>query len=284
MDAANGMHSLGLTAAEAAQRLAEDGPNELPSPRGPSHLRELIAQLTHLFALMLWVAAALAFLARMPELGTAIVVVILVNGGFAFPQELRAERAAARLRSLLPQRATVLRDGDKLVVDAAGLVRGELVLLGAGDRVSADLDLLDVEGLSVDSSLLTGESVPSRPGPTEHVYAGMFVVEGEATGRVIATGARTRLAAIAGMTRTRSAPPTPLAREIQRLVRKTALIAATVGLAFRGRRRDGAARDRGVPLRRRCHGGARPGGAAADDLPLSRPRGETHGGPPRARP
>ena len=88
----------GLRAADARARLARDGPNVLPSPRPPPAWRQLAAQMTHFFALMLWVAGILAFIADLPQLGVAIFVVVVVNGVFAFVQESRAEHAAERLR------------------------------------------------------------------------------------------------------------------------------------------------------------------------------------------
>ena len=109
----------GLTADEAARRLAASGPNSLPTPPSPSALRDLVAQLVHFFALMLWVASVLAFVAGLPQLGVAIIVVIIVNGVFAFVQERRAERAAERLRELLPVGVTVRRDGHPITIDAA---------------------------------------------------------------------------------------------------------------------------------------------------------------------
>src|SRR5690606_39963663 len=87
-------------------------------------------------------------------------------------QEHRADRAAQRLRDLLPLRATVVRDGERKEVDATELVPGDLVLLTAGDRISADLVLEHVAELAVDESMLTGESVPARPGPGATAYAG----------------------------------------------------------------------------------------------------------------
>ena len=101
----------GLRAEDARARLARDGPNVLPSPRPPPAWRQLAAQMGHFFALMLWVAGVLAFIAGLPQLGVAIFVVVVVNGVFAFVQESRAEHAAERLRDLLPRRATVVRDG-----------------------------------------------------------------------------------------------------------------------------------------------------------------------------
>ncbi|HEX8969606.1 MAG TPA: cation-transporting P-type ATPase, partial [Chloroflexota bacterium] len=99
----------GLTSAEASARLQRDGPNEIPLARPPASWRVLLAQMSHFFALLLWAAAILALIAGMPQLGLAIVVIIVVNGLFAFFQEHRAERAAERLRDLMPKRAMVLR-------------------------------------------------------------------------------------------------------------------------------------------------------------------------------
>src|SRR6266542_831913 len=102
---------LGLTTAEAAARLAADGPNRLPTPRRVPAWRRLAAEMVHFFALLFWVAGVLAFIAGLPQLGVAVFVVIVLNGLFAFIQEQRAEHAAEGLRDLLPRRAMVVRDG-----------------------------------------------------------------------------------------------------------------------------------------------------------------------------
>ena len=92
-------------------------------------------EMVHFFALMLWVAGVLAFVAGMPQLGVAIFVIIVVNAVFAFAQEQRAERASQRLLELLPATVLVRRDGAPLEVDAASIVVGDIVLLATGDRV-----------------------------------------------------------------------------------------------------------------------------------------------------
>ncbi len=224
----------GLTSAEAAARLARDGPNVLPAVRPAPAWRRLAAQMAHFFALMLWIAGALAFVAGMPQLGVAIFVVVFVNGAFAFVQEHRAEQAAQRLRDLLPRRATVRRDGRRTIVDASELVVGDTVLLEAGDRVSADIVIGVARALSVDVSTLTGESVPVAAGPDDVLHAGSFVVEGEGSGTVTAAGGTTVLAGIARMTRAAHRPRGPLAAELGRVVRTVAAIAVGVGAAFFG--------------------------------------------------
>ncbi|WP_218591881.1 cation-translocating P-type ATPase, partial [Pseudonocardia oceani] len=209
-----------------------DGPNTLPAPRPPSPLRQFVRQLTHFFALMLWVAAGLAVVGGMPQLGIAIAVVVVVNGAFAFVQEYRADRAGQRLRELLPLRVTVLRDGERREVPAAELVRDDVVLLTAGDRVCADLRLEHVAALAVDEATLTGESVPVHPEAGATAWAGTFVAQGEARAVVTATGAHTRLAGIAAMTRRAHRPPGPLAVRLDQVVRVIAVIAVAVGALF----------------------------------------------------
>jgi calcium-translocating P-type ATPase len=222
----------GLTSAEAELRLRRDGRNQLPIPVAMPAWRSYIAQLVHFFALMLWVAGALAFLAGMPELGIAVFVVVVVNATFAFVQEHRAERAAALLRDLLPRRATVVRDGRRHDIDATDLVKGDLVLLQAGDRISADMTVREDQALRVDVSTLTGESIAEDADIGARLYAGSFLVEGMGTAVVDATGTHTRLAGVARLTSGVQRPRTPLAHEMHRVVRTIAWIALGVGVAF----------------------------------------------------
>ncbi|MFX0577865.1 cation-translocating P-type ATPase [Nocardia nepalensis] len=222
----------GLTADEAARRLASAGPNALPVRRRTPAWRRLAAELVHFFALLFWVAGALAFVAGMPQLGIAVFVVVLLNGAFAFAQEQRAEHAAERLRGLLPRQVTVVRDATVLEISAEQLVMDDMVLLAEGDRVSADLRLDRVHGLAVDTSALTGESVPEHPAPGESVYAGCFIVEGEGQATVVATGPQTRLAGIAKLTQAQRPAATPLRRELDRISRIIAAVAIVVGVAF----------------------------------------------------
>ncbi len=224
--------AVGLTSAEAAARLRTIGPNVLPSAPGQRMWKKIAEQFVQFFAVMLWVAGGLAILAGLPQLGVAIFLVIVLNGVFAFVQEYRAERTADRLRDLLPRMVTVVRDGVRTVVDAGGLVPGDLIALGEGDRVSADLRCVESHSLSIDTSTLTGESVPDRIGKGDVVRAGTFVVEGEGYALVTATGADTELARLAVLTQTTKRPDTPLTRELHRVVRTIAMIAVIAGTAF----------------------------------------------------
>jgi magnesium-transporting ATPase (P-type) len=224
--------SAGLSTAEAERRLQDNGPNVLPPPVVVPSWRRVLGQFVHFFALMLWVAGLLAIVGGLLILGLAIFAVIAINGLFAFAQEYRAERAAARLRDLLPRSVMVVRDGERIVIDAGLLVPGDLVVLSEGDRISADLSCVESHGLSVDTSTLTGESVPDSVGVGDGLKAGTFVVEGEGLATVTATGASTELARIAVLTQGTERPDTPLTRELHRLVRTIAIIAIVTGVLF----------------------------------------------------
>ncbi|MGI9186434.1 MAG: HAD-IC family P-type ATPase, partial [Gaiellales bacterium] len=221
----------GLTGEEAAERLRRAGPNRLPLPARVPAWRRLARQLINFFAVMLWVAAALAVIAQMAALGAAIVAVILLNAGFAFAQEQRAEHAAASLRWLLPRRCRAVRDGNVLEIDAEALVVGDVVLLEAGDRVSADLIVIETQAAEADTSALTGESDPTSVILEGRLFAGTFLTLGEVRGCVTAIGAETRMAGIARLASRESAPP-PLVRELRRVVRTISVIAIAIGVAF----------------------------------------------------
>jgi magnesium-transporting ATPase (P-type) len=228
----SGGSSVGLTTIEARRRLEQAGRNVLPAAESVPTWKRLVEQFVGFFAVMLWVAGGLAFVGGLPQLGIAIVVVIVLNGLFAFAQEYRAEQAAERLRDLLPRNAMVIRERRRIVIDAAELVPDDLVVLAEGDRVSADLTCLESHALALDTSTMTGESVPERVDVGETMHAGTFVVEGAGLATVTATGSRTELARIAVLTQGTERPDTPLTRELHRLVRTIATVAVAIGAAF----------------------------------------------------
>jgi magnesium-transporting ATPase (P-type) len=237
----------GLSPEDAAARLRTGGPNELPRSRGPSLPRQLLDQLVHFFALMLWVAAGLAYVGGMPQLAIAIVLVIIVNGVFSFAQEYRAERAVRALSALLPDTAVVRRAGRKLTIPATDLVEGDIVILREGDRISADARVVRSSGLKVDMSMLTGESKPVERTATavsgtlrdpleapDVVFAGTFVTSGSGLAVVAATAGATRLGGISHLTSTVVRRPTPLRIQLARTVYVIAGFALVVGVVFLG--------------------------------------------------
>ena len=220
----------GLSSAEARRLLAEVGPNAIAAAPGPPALRQFLAKLTGLFALLLWVGAALALAVGTPELSAAIVAVILVNAVFSFFQEHRAQRALAALQEVLPLRVRVRRDGRVVEVPNEEVVPGDVLVLAPGDRIAGDAELLLAQDLRVDASVLTGESEPQSP--SERVFAGTYVVAGAAEALVTATGMRTRFGRVAALTQRARRQRSPLERELDRVTRVIALLAVSVGAAF----------------------------------------------------
>jgi calcium-translocating P-type ATPase len=233
----------GLTSREAERRLVSYGTNELVRRARRRWHRQLVRQLTHPLALLLWVAAGLAGLAGLPVLCAAIVAVIGLNALFAFFQEQQAERAVEALRRYLPLQASVYRDGRRAVVDASLIVPGDVLLIEEGDRVSADARLLG-GALEIDMSTLTGESQPvfrtaddtraheSLFEARDVVFSGTTCVGGEATALVFATGMQTELGRIAALSEQVQEEPSPLELEVRRVAKLIAFVAVGVGLAF----------------------------------------------------
>ncbi len=242
--------SEGLSHAEAERRLREFGPNEIAHPEQEPLARKLLRQFTHFFALILWGAAALAFIAEwrnpgegMATLGFAILGVILVNGLFSFLQEYRAEQAIASLRRLLPNQIKALREGQLLLLQASALVPGDVVVLEEGDQVPADCRVMESHEARVNNATITGESSPeprdSAPSTEEEmvhstnvVLAGTFLTAGRAQALVFATGMQTEFGRIAHLTQAAGEGLSPLQQEIVRLGRIVAVLATGIGVTF----------------------------------------------------
>ncbi len=240
----------GLSQAEAMQRLARYGANRIEKIAEQSLLGKLLKEFTHFFALILWLAAALAFFAEwrepgqgMATLGYAVLGVIIVNGLFSFWQEYRAEKALAALRNLLPRHTTALRDGKAVQLPVAELVPGDVVLLAAGDDVPADCRLIEAFGVRVNTATLTGESRPKARDTSatgeeqvalrrDILHAGTSLISGEAKAMVYATGMHTEFGNIARLTQTLHEPLSPLQIEIARLSRLVALFSILLGTVF----------------------------------------------------
>ncbi len=231
----------GLTEAQARQRLAEEGPNELPQPR-PHPVRKLLGKLWGPIPWML--EATIVLQAGLGKLGEAgvIAALLVVNAAISFVEEGRADRALDLLRKRMAPVARVQRDGAWRSIPAAELVPGDRVHLRMGDIAPADLEILDGT-LLLDQSALTGESEPVEAAPSATAYAASVVRRGEATAKVTATGRKTYFGKTAELVRT-ARSESHLAATIFKIVRVLVAIdvvliglllayAASVGLPFR---------------------------------------------------
>jgi len=235
----------GLSAAEAATRLARDGPNVLVrAPRRPLWHR-FLQQFKDLFAVILMGASVLSALSGSREITVAIWVVVLLNAVIGFVQEYRAERAVEALRQLVPLRARVIRDGRDQEVPAQHVVVGDVLALEEGSQVPADARVIDESVLTVNLAVLTGESLPQRRIATavrlqagsgeaapNFVFMGTSVTSGSGIAVTCATGMRTRFGAIAALTLAIEDEPSPLQRQVARMARTVAVSAGVVGAAL----------------------------------------------------
>jgi magnesium-transporting ATPase (P-type) len=235
----------GLSESEAELRLHHYGYNELPEPAHRPLVLRFIDQLTHFMALLLWVAGILAFVSGTPQLGWAIWAVIWINAIFSFSQEFQAERALSALKKVLPTQVKVYRDGNIKQILARELVPGDVMQLEEGDRISADARLVSAQSLSVDVSVLTGESLPvarhSEPVFNEHlrpaevanlVFAGSTVASGRGLAVVSATGLQTEFGHVAHLTTVVKREPSTLEAQITRIVRVITAIALCMGASI----------------------------------------------------
>ncbi len=235
----------GLTASEAARRHAEQGPNSLPEPTPPSALERFARQFASPFIYVLLVAVALSLVLREWSNAAFVGAVVLLNATVGAVQESRAERSAQALRRMMTDRSRVVRDGDVTEVDVTEVVVGDLVLVGSGERVPADLRLLDCRDLLVDESLLTGESLPvaksadqvlpADAGLAERVnmvFAGTLVNRGRGEGVATAIGRSSEIGAIASEIGQVGEQEPPLLARMRRFTHRVAVVMVAVAAVF----------------------------------------------------
>ena len=247
----------GLSQAEAALSLANDGPNELPSA-GQRHLASIMLDVIREPMFLLLVCAGTIYL-LLGDVGDALMLLgfVCIVMGITIYQEYKTERVLEALRDLSSPRALVVRDGEPKRIAGREVVRGDLLMLNEGDRIPADAVLVECSNFAADESLLTGESVAVRklalnvgknsvennltlsesiktspsiklppPGGDDqpYIYSGTLVTQGRGVARVLATGAHSEIGKIGKALQSLEIEATPLQQEISRLVRKLAII------------------------------------------------------------
>ncbi|MFZ2563420.1 HAD-IC family P-type ATPase [Corynebacterium variabile] len=238
----------GLTAADAAARLAKHGPNRLEESTADPWYVVLGRQIASPMVIFLLLAGIVTLIQREWFEGAVIFLVVVLNSSIGYWQARKAEKDVAALAKLSTPEATVVRDGAVTDIPATDLVPGDTVRLESGDMVPADLRVTASNGLRVDESMLTGEVLPTskRAAVTDHgvpleedaplgdrvtmAYSGTLVVSGRATGLVVATGHSTELGSIADLVQTDSGK-TPLQILTDKLEKTIAALLVVVGVA-----------------------------------------------------
>jgi magnesium-transporting ATPase (P-type) len=233
----------GLSREEALRRLEEYGFNRLPAEEKPGVLVRFLRQFNNMLIYILLAAAAFtAFLREWIDMGV-ILAVVVVNALIGFIQEGKAERAMESIRSMLSHRAAVLRDGEEQEILSEELVPGDIVILGAGDRVPADLRILSARNAQADEAALTGESEPvskqshsvEKDAPLgdrkSMAYSGTVVTGGRFRGMVVATGGRTEIGRIGELVSRVEEISTPLLRKINDFGRMLSIVIVLLSAA-----------------------------------------------------
>ncbi|CTQ50361.1 cation-translocating P-type ATPase [Jannaschia donghaensis] len=222
--------STGLSEADAASRLSSVGPNRLPHTPGAHPLRLLARQFVSPLVILLIAAAGVAMALGQLIDAAAVAVVVVLNGLLGFVQEWRAERTLEALRDLMVTETTVRRDNVVRRIPTEDVVPGDVVILTAGDRVPADLVVATGTDVTLDESVLTGESLPVARRAGDTLHASTILVAGRAEGVVKATGGATEFGRISAMTAAVDRGQTALQRSLGGLAKVIALVA--VALAF----------------------------------------------------
>lgn len=244
-----GSRRTGLHPGEVEELLREVGRNTVEVPDRWKWPRTLGRQFSNLFTILLFLSAVICFVAdriqpgeSMNVLGWALAGVALLNALFSFVQEYRAERAMQALQQFLPQSVEVVRNGTTCRILAEELVPGDVLVIGEGNRISADARLVECEELVVNNAPLTGEAKPvvldeaavdSRLIESRNiVFAGCAVLKGQGVAVVFATGIRTEFGKLAHLSQAIRRSPSSLERETGHMVRILTAIAVVMGLGF----------------------------------------------------
>lgn len=245
----------GLTTAQAAEGLAKHGPNALTPPPTTPEWVKFCQNMFSGFAMLLWFGAILCFIAygiqasayeEPPDdnlyLGIVLTTVVVVTGIFSYYQESKSAKIMESFKNLVPQYALAIRDGEKVNIKAQELTLGDVIEVKFGDRMPADMRVVEATGMKVDNSSLTGESEPqSRSNENTHenpletkniAFFSTNVVEGTAKGVVINIGDNTVMGRIAGLASGLESGETPIAKEIAHFIHLITGVAVFLGVSF----------------------------------------------------
>lgn len=232
----------GLSSEKAAQRLEHYGYNQLPVPPKPNVIVRFLSHFNNVLIYVLLAAAGVtAALGHAIDTGV-ILAVVVANAIIGFVQEGRAEQAMGAIRDLLTPHTTVLRDGKRCSIDSTAVVPGDIVLLEAGEKVPADLRLIEAQGLRIEEAILTGESVPVDKDISPVVgdaalgdrscmaFSGTLVASGAGRGVAVSTGTATEIGKISGMLSRVEVLTTPLLQQMDSFARWLTVMILLIGV------------------------------------------------------
>jgi len=245
----------GLTDSAVEERLKRDGYNELTPPKTTPEWIKFCRNLFGGFSTLLWIGAILCFLAYGIEcysnddpaednlyLGIVLATVVIVTGVFQYYQESKSDKIMDSFKNMVPQQALAIRNGEKKAVLARTLVLGDIVEVKGGDRIPADLRIVQSANMKVDNSSLTGESEPQSRDPSDSTatvlearniaFFSTNCVEGSARGIVIRCGDNTVMGRIAALASNVSSGDSPIAQEIEHFIHIITGVAVFLGVSF----------------------------------------------------
>lgn len=245
----------GLSKEKAAEILERDGPNSLSPPPTTPEWVKFAKQLFGGFALLLWFGSILCFIAygilvateEEPSkdnlyLGVVLALVVIVTGIFSYYQEAKSSRIMESFKNLVPQEAHVMRGGERYTINAEQVVVGDLIFVKGGDRIPADLRVIEARGFKVDNSSLTGESEPQSRGPdcthenpleTRNLaFFSTNGLEGNCVGVAVQTGDNTVMGRIANLASGLGSDKTPIAIEVEHFIHIITAVAVFLGVSF----------------------------------------------------
>ncbi|KAH9116766.1 hypothetical protein AeMF1_009336 [Aphanomyces euteiches] len=242
--------TLGMSSSDADARREVDGLNKLTPPKATPEIVKIFRELTGFFSLLLWAAGILCEVCYALQgstdnlyLGIVLFAVVIITGAFSYFQNRKSSSLMESFKNMMPTMSTVIRDGKSQKIDATLLVRGDIVVIKGGDKVPADLRIVECsDDLTVDNSALTGEPEPLKravdcthdsPLETKNMcFFGTFIPQGSGKGIIVRTGDRTVMGRIAKLATGTKKEKTPIAKEIDHFVHIITGVAIITGIGF----------------------------------------------------
>lgn len=222
------MKTLGLSSTEAASQLTKFGHNEIPQKKEFRAFKIFLTQFNSFLTILLILAGAISIFLHETIDGLAILTIVLINAIIGFLQEYKAENAVKKLSSLVVPLTIVIRDGEEKEIPIRELVPEDIIILSEGDKIPADLELIENFSIQVDEAILTGESQPVFKKLQDKLFKGTLITSGRGLAKVLSTGTNTEFGKIISLLNQNQKTKSPLAKQLDQLGKKIGL--CTLGI------------------------------------------------------